>query len=146
MTILSCDMAFLYINQYNYNIAAVSACHGNFQALYTNVMYPILKIFSFSVNYFCLHQTNTCCPKRSVIPMQIAIRSVCTKSSTFQFISILLFAGIHMLERRSSCYQLIGIDLLVSSDGRVRFIESNSYPLLDRGGWITDFSVKLVVC
>lgn len=50
-----------------------------------------------------------------------------------------------MLTRSSSAIQLLGIDLMVSKDWHIWFIESNNYPLWAQGGWMTQFTATMGV-
>ena len=49
------------------------------------------------------------------------------------------------MDRAPSSFQLLGLDLLVSKDWHIWFIEANNYPLWPKGGWITDFTSKMGV-
>ncbi len=50
-----------------------------------------------------------------------------------------------LIDRSPSCCQLIGLDLTLSSDGHIWFIETNNYIGLRRFGWMMDFNYNLVV-
>lgn len=45
-----------------------------------------------------------------------------------------------MRDEAVSSYQLIGLDLMISTDWHIWFIEANNYPLWPKGGWITHFA------
>ncbi len=53
--------------------------------------------------------------------------------------------GMHLMRRSPSTFQLLGLDLMVTTDWRIWFIESNNYPLWPQGGWITEFTGKMGV-
>ena len=48
-------------------------------------------------------------------------------------------------DRALSAYQLIGLDLMVTKDWHIWFIEANNYPLWPKGGWITSFTSTMGV-
>ena len=50
-----------------------------------------------------------------------------------------------MMQRSSSSFQLLGLDLMVTTDWHIWFIESNNYPLWPQGGWITEFTTRMGV-
>ncbi len=57
-----------------------------------------------------------------------------------------LFVGLHMIDRsHSSCFQLIGLDITVSNDGHVWFIESNNNINLQSDGWMMDYNYNMIV-
>ena len=50
--------------------------------------------------------------------------------------------GFHFLERAPSCFHLIGLDFMVSTDWNVWFIEANAYPGSKIIGFMNDFHHK----
>ncbi len=49
------------------------------------------------------------------------------------------------MQRSSSSFQLLGLDIMITTDWHIWFIESNNYPLWPQGGWITDFTLQMGV-
>ena len=50
--------------------------------------------------------------------------------------------GFYFLERAPSCFQLIGLDFMVSTDWNVWLIEANAYPGSKIIGFMNDFHHK----
>lgn len=74
------------------------------------------------------------------------------KSTHYGNIAILLntdrsLLGYHLLDPQSSAggFQLLGLDLMITNDWHIWFIEANNYPLWPKGGWITEFTTKMGV-
>jgi hypothetical protein len=60
--------------------------------------------------------------------------------------TFILKAGFNTMDRTAvSSYQLLGLDLMVTTDWHIWFIEANNYPLWPKGGWITDFTSQMGV-
>ena len=59
---------------------------------------------------------------------------------------ICIFIGIHLIDRsQSSCFHLIGLDITVSCDGHMWFLETNNDIMLRSFGWMMDYNYNLVV-
>ena len=53
--------------------------------------------------------------------------------------------GHHLMKKAPSSYQLLGLDLMITLDWHIWFIEANNYPLWPKGGWITNFTSQMGV-
>ena len=50
-----------------------------------------------------------------------------------------ILIGFHFLERAPSCFQLIGLDFMISTDWNIWFIEANGSPGSKMVGYMVDF-------
>ena len=60
-------------------------------------------------------------------------------------ILIVVISGRHLMKRAPSSYQLLGLDLMITLDWHIWFIEANNYPLWPKGGWISNFTSQMGV-
>lgn len=42
-------------------------------------------------------------------------------------------------------FQLLGLDLMITNNWHIWFIEANNYPLWPKGGWVTQFTTLMGV-